>query len=290
MVKMHTSLAWMAAWLLVAASAVPASAANKEHQQLMADIRMLQEQAQQLQILLGQLTEALKAVNGRIDDQTTSTRKGLADQKLVIDTLLSDLRVVREKVDDNNVRVGSLSQEVDALRQSVVQIATRPPVAPEPDASTAAADSTQTGQPTTPAVPEVAPPPAAVVVASPQKLWDGAYADYAAGQFDLAVLGFEAYVRSFPKSDRADDAQVYVCGAHLNAGQYEKAVEACDIAIRTYPSGDRIPEALYRKGLALRSLKEIDQAREAFETLLKEYPDSSAAILANQQLQEIKKP
>ena len=118
----------------------------------------------------------------------------------------------------------------------------------------------------------------------------GAYADYAAGQFDLAVLGFEAYVRSFPKSDRADDAQVYVCGAYLNAGKYDKAVEACDAAIRTYPTGDAIPEAYYRKGLALRSLKSLDQAREAFETVVKSHADSSAAILANQQLQEMKKP
>ena len=37
--------------LLTAAS--PAFAANKEHQQLMADLRMLQEQAQLLQNLLG---------------------------------------------------------------------------------------------------------------------------------------------------------------------------------------------------------------------------------------------
>ena len=35
----------------------PAAAANKEHQQLMADIRMLQEQAQLLQNLLGTLND-----------------------------------------------------------------------------------------------------------------------------------------------------------------------------------------------------------------------------------------
>ena len=96
---------------LAAALATPAAAANKEHQQLMADIRMLQEQSQQLQNLLGQLGEALKAVNTRLDDQANANRKAFADQKLIIDTLSSDLRVVREKVDDNNVRIGSLTQE-----------------------------------------------------------------------------------------------------------------------------------------------------------------------------------
>ena len=110
---------------LAAVIARPAYAANKEHQQLMADIRMLQEQAQQLQNLIGSLNatlgEALRAVNARLDEQTNTTRKAFADQKLVIDALTSDLRVVREKVDDNNVRIGSMSQEVDALRQSLQQ-------------------------------------------------------------------------------------------------------------------------------------------------------------------------
>ena len=103
--------------LLTAAS--PASAANKEHQQLMADLRMLQEQSQLLQNLLGSVTEALKAVNTRLDQQAETTRKAFADQKLVIDNLTNDVRIIREKLDDNNVRIGSLSQEVDSLRQSL---------------------------------------------------------------------------------------------------------------------------------------------------------------------------
>src|SRR5437867_8931800 len=121
----HKLSAFVLAVLLVGA-AVPASAANKEHQQLMADIRMLQEQTQLLQNLLGQFNDALKAVNARLDQQAEATRKTVADQKLAIDNLTNDARVIREKLDDNNVRVGSLTQEVDALRQSMQQLATRP--------------------------------------------------------------------------------------------------------------------------------------------------------------------
>ena len=47
----------------------PASAANKEHQQLMADLRILQEQSQLLQNMVGTLTDAIKAVNTRLDQQ-----------------------------------------------------------------------------------------------------------------------------------------------------------------------------------------------------------------------------
>ena len=87
----------------------------------MADLRMLQEQAQLLQNLIGTLTDAMKAVNARLDQQAEVNRKAFADQKLVVDNLTNDVRVVREKLDDNNVRIGSLSQELDSLRQSMQQ-------------------------------------------------------------------------------------------------------------------------------------------------------------------------
>ena len=54
---------------------VASAAANKEHLQLMAEIRMLQEQQQQLQGLLGSLQDTLKTVATKIDDQSAATRK-----------------------------------------------------------------------------------------------------------------------------------------------------------------------------------------------------------------------
>jgi peptidoglycan-associated lipoprotein len=106
-------------------------------------------------------------------------------------------------------------------------------------------------------------PPAASpsLAASPRQIWDAAYSDYTSGNYDLAVLGFEAYIRNFPKSDSADDAQVLVCAAYLADKKYEKAVEACDTAIRTYPNGNAIPDAYFRKGLALADLKDLKARR-----------------------------
>src|SRR3954465_696064 len=128
-------------------AAAPARAANKEHQQLMADLRILQEQSQQLQNLLGTVNDAIKAVNTRLDQQAETTRKAFADQKLVIDNLTSDVRVIREKLDDNNVRIGSLTQEVDSLRQSLQQLG-RPSPTAEPDpGAVPGAPSTTAGSP-----------------------------------------------------------------------------------------------------------------------------------------------
>src|SRR5262249_54079219 len=161
---------------VVLAAARPADAANKEHQQMMADLRMLQEQTQLLQNVLNQVTDALKAVNTRLDQQAETTRKAFADQKLVVDNLTNDVRVIREKLDDNNVRIGSLSQEVDALRQALQQ-APRPTAATEPDAA---------GAPIAPGA-APSPAPAPPVGVSPKSLFESAQSDYFAGQYDLAI-------------------------------------------------------------------------------------------------------
>ena len=272
--------------------ASPAWAADKETLQMMADIRMLQEQAQQLQNLLGAVGEALKTVSTRLDQQTEVNRKAFADQKSTIDTLSADLRVVRERVDDSNVRIGSVSQEVEALRQSVELLNVPAPVAPDP-AVPSAAPAPEGGSAPAPPPPTPAPPRSAAVGLSPTRLFDEAKAMYWAGQNDLAVMGFESYIKTFPRSEQADDAQLLIGSAYLQAGSNDKAVEAYDVAIRAYPNSNVLPEAYYKKGVALQNLKELDRAREAFETVTKRFPDSFEATLAKQGLQkldEAKKP
>ncbi|HUK36932.1 MAG TPA: tetratricopeptide repeat protein [Vicinamibacterales bacterium] len=255
----------------------PAAAANKEHQQLMADLRILQEQSQQLQNMLGTLADAIKAVNTRLDQQAEADRRANADAKLLIDTLTKDLNVVREKVDDSNVRVGSLSQEIDALRQLVQQVLARQSVAGTEVPSQTPPVAGTPGAPAT-------PPPPAATGASPTKTYEQAYGDYALGLYDLAIDGFEAFLKDSPRATQAPEAQFYIGSAYLNDGKYDKAVEAFDTLIRTYASSPRVADAYYRKGVALRSLKQPDRAREAWEFVTKNFPDTPAASLAKQAL------
>jgi TolA-binding protein len=277
----HKILPVVLAAALLAGAAAPARAANKEHQQLMADIRMLQEQSQLLQNMLASLTDVVKVLSThldqRFDQQNAALVKGFADQKLILDTLANDARVIRERLDDNNVRIGSLTQEVEALRNAMQR----------PAPTVTDADPAATGAP-----PGTAPAPgsAPVVAVSPQKLQETALGDYAAGQYDLAIDGFQAYIKNFPRSDWADDAQLYICKSYLLDGKNDKAVEACDAVIRTYPTGNALPEAYYRKGLALNNLRDIAGARAACETVVKNYKDSDMSILAQQCLDRLRRP
>jgi tol-pal system protein YbgF len=279
-----------AAFALLAAAA-PAGAANKEHQQMMAEIRMLQEQNLQLQQSIGTLVDALKTVTTKIDEQSAASRKVAADQKLLIDGLSGELRIVREKIDDTNVRLGSLSQEVDSLRNSIPQMPppgayVDPSSAPAvPPAGTSTAPTGAAPAPGATTAPPVATAPANPAAGmSPQRLWDMAFSDYAAGQWPLAIQGFETYLRAFPRSDKADDAQYYIGEAYQLDGKMREALVAYDRVIAEFPQADKAPEAYYKRGVIYSTLNQPDKARESFEAVMKLFPNSEASALAKQRL------
>ena len=159
---------------------------SKEQQQLMAEIRMLQENQQQLAADLIALADTLKAVTGRIDDQAAASRKAFADQQLLIEGMTDTVRMLREKSDDTNVRLSSMTQELESLRQTIASM-------PQPVGRGDAGHRCGRGPGRRHAdsrirsgAADAGDPPPNV---SPQRMYDTAYADYTAGQYDLAVEG-----------------------------------------------------------------------------------------------------
>ena len=281
------------------AAAAPAAAQSRREMQMMADIRMLQEQTQQLQqqlaAALAQIGETLKQLSTRADDQTAATRKGFADQKLTVDGIGSDLRIVKERVDETNVRITSLSQEVEALRMAIPPtpppptfdpaLGTDPGTVPSPDPSGAASAPAagSTPPPGTPAS-QAAPVNPGI---SPQRLYDTAWTDYTAGQWTLCIEGFNTYLRSFPRSEAADDAQFYIGECHFADGKYTEAMDAYNRVVTGYPRADKVPDAYYKRGMTFERLGQLDRARESWETLLKTFPDAEVARLGKQNLDRL---
>jgi tol-pal system protein YbgF len=274
----RSAVALVLALAYLALSPARPAAADREHQQLMADLRMLQEQTQQLQALMNDLGEALKAVSSRIDEQTSLERKAFADSKVQIDSMSGDIRVVREKVDETNVRLGTITQELESIRQAIPEPGAIPPAPVSTDAAPTGA--TPAGAPPTGA----AAPTVAAGGVQPQRLFDGAWGDYTAGNYSLAIQGFDMYLRSFPKSTRAHEAQLYIAEALAWEKKDMEAVVAYDRVISGYPGSASVPMAYYKRGRALERLGETARARESFETLIKQFPDASETSLAKQRL------
>ena len=272
----HTGVvvAFMVAVGVLAAPALPSAAANKEHQQIMAELRMLQEQQAQLQQMIHGLGETLKVITTKMDDQGAVARKAFADQKLLIDNLIETTRILREKADDTNVRLSSVTQELQSLRQTIATM-------PAPSAGLTPTGEPGTGEPGTPPGSGSVPPPNV----SPTQWYERVSGDYAAGQYDLAIAGFESFIRAYPNSPQADDAQLYIGNSLFNDGKFQEAAQAYQKVISDYPKGDAVPTAYYKLGQTYENLQQLDLARKAYETVIKTYPTvTDIATLAQNRL------
>jgi len=275
---------------LLASASVPslASAQNREHQQMAADARMLQEQTQQLAITLAALNlafvESLGSLNARLDEANESARQIAADQKVAIDSVGDGVRVMRERSNDTNVRMGELREELEALRltvQALQQAAMAPPPVLDPDA------------PIDPDAPEALPqllsplPLPSTAGLSPTRLYETARADYFSGQWTSAINGFDAFLRAFPRSEQSDDAQFHIGETHYAQNEWAQAIAAYNQVIENYVGTNAVPDAFYKRGLAEEHLSEMDAARASWEAVAENFPESDAGRLARQNLDRL---
>ena len=269
--------AWFTAASLLLAPAL-ALGADREHQQLAADIRMLQEQTSRLELMMASVDATLQQLAAKMDEQGNASRRLFTDQQLAVDDVADGVRILRERFDETNVRISSLSQEIEALRTSI------PPATP---AYARLATDPETGL----ALENPAPPPAAPAPlgpgVSPQRMYDTAWADYTNGQWALAVQGFEAYIKTFPRSELADDAQFYIGQTYYADGAFKESVAAFEQVLLAYPDGNVVPDASYKRALALDRLGETERAQQAFELVVQNYPESTMATLAQQALDRL---
>ena len=263
-------------------ASAPAHAQNREHLQMAADLRILQQQNQELAAALAQaiqlLTETAKALSGRIDQTNDLMRKGFADQGITLGAAAGDARKTLAQTQDIATRLGELREEVTALRSSLPALISRlisanAAAAPDPDAGLTAAPAAG-GLPSTADL-------------SPQRMYDAAFNDYAAGRYAQAVAGFEEFLKTYATSTRAQGAQFYIGEAEMWQSRFEQAITAFSQVIQTYPKSEHVPWAYYRRGLAQRALRQIPAARASFEAAVKQFPESEPAVLALSQLQSL---
>jgi tol-pal system protein YbgF len=112
---------------------------------------------------------------------------------------------------------------------------------------------------------------------SPTEIYLQAFADYASGRFDQAIAGFGAFLKYYPNSDYAGNAQYWLGECYYSRQEYGLAVAAFRKTVESYPQGGKAPDALLKMATALRQMNEVSQAEEALRLLRSRYPDTPAA-------------
>ena len=116
--------------------------------------------------------------------------------------------------------------------------------------------------------------------------------DLAKGAFDrddaeTARVNFETFVKQYPKSKQADDAQFFLAEIFYREKWYEKAILEYQKVIESYPDGNRVSAALLKQAIAFDNLKDPTNARLIFKELIKRYPKSNEAKIARQKLADM---
>lgn len=267
---MKQSILFAAAVVLLSGALTPAAAQNREHQQLSAELRILQEQQVQLALSMQQLAQAQvesnKALASRLDQIDQGVTKLFADQALLIGPIGENARIMRERSQETSTRIGELTEELRALRRDVAALLARPvmTVAPPLDPLDPNAPPLPVSSSALPPAPTPTPVPSAVGL-SPEQAFNTARADYASGQWDLAVEGYRTFIRNFPDDPRADNAQQDIGDALYSANRFEEAIAAYNLVIKNYPKGDQVAWAYYKRAVVQRRVGRMDDARASYE-------------------------
>jgi tol-pal system protein YbgF len=122
---------------------------------------------------------------------------------------------------------------------------------------------------------------------NPTALYDQAYGDYTRGKFDIARQGFTEYLKSFPGSDLADNAQYWLAECFYSVEQYPAALAEFQRVSDQYPNSDKLTAAIYKAGKCFEALGEKDKAVVQYELLVQKYPNSPEARLAAENLKQL---
>ena len=128
----------------------------------------------------------------------------------------------------------------------------------------------------------------AEVDVSEQKNYDAAMAMFKSGDYAAAAAALSDFVRRYPASGYAANAQYWLGNAYYAARDYKKAIAAQRDVVANYGDSAKAPDALLNIASSYTELKDKKNARQALQDLVKKYPDSSAAQAAADRLKTLK--
>lgn len=262
--------------LLVALGLAPLTlAANKDMERLQIQVASLQGQVSDLTRLIEDQAKELRRLNELLADQGALMRKQGQDERAGQESMQSSLRELGDRLSSLEERAQQQSAGLAALQRA----------ASEATAAQAGFPPGTTSPPPGTGLPTVSNPGSGgAPLPAPRELYSQAYADYARGNYDLAVQGFQEYLRGAPGSDLADNAQYWIGECHYGKQRFAEAIEAWNALLRDFPSSDKLPDARVKKGMALERLGRRSQALIEYRFVVDRYPNSSAARIARDKL------
>jgi tol-pal system protein YbgF len=131
-------------------------------------------------------------------------------------------------------------------------------------------------------------PKSPVMTSTPQTPEDEMYARGKSAfdnkDFETARIQFVNFIKKYPKSKQADNAQFWMGEIYFQEKWYEKAILEYQKVIEMYPNGNKVPAALLKQGLSFLELKDKTNASLILKELTKKYPEAPESKMAQSKL------
>lgn len=180
----------------------------------------------------------------------------------------------KPRVDELAVRLQRIENRLAKLEET----ANQPSVKPDPLSS-----DLRIPKPVKPAEPVTTVPGI-----TPTSAFNLAYNDYLNGKYELAVAGFQRFVKDFPGTSLTPNAQYWLGESYYNLKDYGRAIQTFDSLLAEYPGNEKAPAALYKLGLATAETGDLVKSKRSLKRVLEEFPASDESKLAKNKLAEIR--
>ncbi len=243
---------------------------------LRADVKAAKAGVQEMQKRVDQLDANIKG--------TVDLQKVMADTGARMDQLTTDLQILQGKVEENNFRLSEFAQKFDDKVYKIGELNAR--IEELEAKAKAITEKSATGA--APAQTDKDKKPEAKAL-EPSEAYRAAKEDYDKGNFDLAIAGFQNYIKQFPDTSQVDSAQYWIGKCYYAKNEFSKAIDAFSRVIKNYPKSDKAPGAKLNIGLSYLNEKNTTKAREYFNKVIKDHPRSKEATLAKEKLRKMGK-
>lgn len=125
---------------------------------------------------------------------------------------------------------------------------------------------------------------------APEELtnYEAAMATFKGGDYKAAATQLGEFVRRYPQSSYASNAQYWLGNAYYAQRDCKKAIAAQQVVATAYPDSAKAPDAMLNIGTCYAELKDKKAATKALKDLIAKYPDSAAAQAAKDRLPSLK--
>jgi tol-pal system protein YbgF len=124
----------------------------------------------------------------------------------------------------------------------------------------------------------------AAVGQTEQAAYDSALNVFKAGDYKNAATALDAFVKQYPQSGYAANAQYWLGNAFYAQRDCKNAITAQQAVVKNYPDSPKAADAMLNMASCYTELKDRPKALKTLQTLVATYPDSSAAQTAKERL------